>query len=92
MLIELLLDLLPLRQCCAARGLDAGPCLLAAIARMAPMLRHLRLGDGMLARFNGMGATERDVLATVLAYDDSEADPPATAPPSGYVRLRAARR
>ena len=87
-LIELLLDLLPLRQCCAGRNgsLDAGldRRVLAAIARMTAMLRHLRLGDGMLARFNGMGATERDVLATVLTYGDSEAG---TAARDGYVRL-----
>ena len=42
---------------------------------MTAMLRHLRLGDGALARFNGMGATERDALATVLAYDEGRASP-----------------
>jgi uncharacterized heparinase superfamily protein len=87
-LVELLLDLLPLRQCFAGRNDGSGAGLerrvLAAIARMTAMLRHLRLGDGMLARFNGMGATERDVLATVLAYGESEAR---TAVCGGYVRL-----
>ena len=54
---------------------------------MTAMLRHLRLGDGMLARFNGMGATERDALATVLAYDEA-AGAAATRRRSGYVRLQ----
>ena len=93
MLIELLLDLLPLRQCFGARSIEAGSrrCS-AAIARMAPMLRTLRLGDGMLARFNGVGCTERDALATVLAYDDSPTVWPAPRRPSGYVRLARGRR
>ena len=86
-LIELMLDLLPLRQCFGARGIKPDPALSAAIARMAPMLRTLLLGDGLPARFNGVGFTERDALATVLAYDDSPPISPATAPPSGYLRI-----
>lgn len=87
-LVELLLDLLPLRQCYAARGKTPEPELPAAIGRMTAMLRHLCLGDGTLARFNGMGATERDALATVLAYDHGgppQADRPARC---GYARLQ----
>ena len=58
---------------------------------MTAMLRHLRLGDGALARFNGMGATERDALATVLAYDEGRASPARDAAVrSGYARLSAA--
>jgi uncharacterized heparinase superfamily protein len=86
-LIELMLDLLPLRQCFGARGIKPDPALSAAIARMAPMLRTLLLGDGLPARFNGVGFTERDALSTALAYDDSPPISPATAPPSGYVRI-----
>ena len=85
-LVELLLDLLPVRRCFAALGETAEPAVLAAITRMTVMLRHLRLGDGMLARFNGVGTTERDALATVLAYAEGRLAP--TAPiPSGYARL-----
>ncbi len=86
-LIELLFDLLPLRQCFGARGKKPQPALLAAIARIAPMLRMLRLGDGMLARFNGVGAAEHDALATVLAYDDAKPPQAAEVGPSGYVRM-----
>ncbi|KAB2920262.1 MAG: heparinase [Hyphomicrobiaceae bacterium] len=86
-LVELLFDLLPLRQCFGARGRKPQAALLAAITRMAPMLRMLRLGDGMLARFNGAGSAEHDALATVLAYDDGGPARTAEAAPSGYVRL-----
>ena len=88
-LVELLLDLLPLRRCFAARGKAADPSLLAAIRRMASMLRHLRLGDGTLARFNGTSAGERDALATALGYDEGVAAGAASPPivRSGYARL-----
>ena len=87
-LVELLLDLLPLRQCFAARGRTPEPSLIAAVGRMTAMLRHLRLGDGNLARFNGMGTTQRDALATVLAYDEGRAAPPDMPIRSGYARLQ----
>jgi len=86
-LVELLLDLLPLRQCFAAQGKKAEPALLAAIRRMTGMLCQLRLGDGMLARFNGAGMAERDTLATVLTYAEGQAPALRASPPSGYVRL-----
>jgi uncharacterized heparinase superfamily protein len=87
-LVSALLDLLPLRQCFGARGLTPHVALTRAIDRMIAMLRRLRLGDGQLARFNGMGATERDALAMVLAYQRGVHDePPPAASASGYVRL-----
>jgi uncharacterized heparinase superfamily protein len=87
LLVELLLDLLPLRQCLAAQGRKPPQALLAATARMMAMLGRLRLGDGMLARFNGAGTAERDTLATVLAYADGRLPAPQIPPPSGYARL-----
>jgi uncharacterized heparinase superfamily protein len=86
-LVELLLDLLPLRQCLVARGATPPEVLQSSIDRMMAMLRYLRLGDGQLARFNGMGTTERDVLATVLAYDKANVEPPEKISASGYARL-----
>ena len=86
-LIDLLLDLLPLRQAYAARGVAAPPALLNAIDRMLPMLRLFRLGDGSLALFNGMGVTQAHSVATVLAYDDARAAAAVNAPHSGYQRL-----
>jgi uncharacterized heparinase superfamily protein len=86
-LVELLLDLLPLRRCFSARGKAPEAALLACIGQMTAMLRHMRLGDGTLARFNGVGAAERDALATVLGYDDGSTSKPASMR-SGYVRLQ----
>jgi uncharacterized heparinase superfamily protein len=88
-LVRLLLDLLPLRQTYAARAIPAPPQLLNAIDRMLPMLRMLRHGDGTLALFNGMGVTEPDTLATVLAYNDARAKALVNAPHSGYQRIEA---
>src|SRR5215510_7834149 len=88
-LIELLLDLLPLRQAFAARNVVPPPALINAIDRMMPMLRFFRHGDGNFGLFNGMGPTPGDRLATVLAYDDARGTPVANAPHSGYQRLQA---
>lgn len=89
LLVDLLLDLLPLRQAYAARALEAPPALLNAIDRMMPMLRMFRHGDGALALFNGMGVTQPELLATLLAYDDASNRPVLNAPHSGYQRLEA---
>lgn len=86
-LIDLLLDLLPLRQVYAARGIAAPPELLNSIDRMLPMLRLLRHSNSGLAHFNGMSATSPHALATVLAYDDAQSVAPLNAPYSGYQRL-----
>jgi uncharacterized heparinase superfamily protein len=88
-LLDLLPDLLPLRQAYAARGLQPPAQLLNAIDRMMPMLRLFRHGDGTLALFNGMGVTPPELLATILAYDDVRAQPLTSARHSGYQRLHA---
>ncbi len=87
-LIELLLELFPLKQCFVARQLEPPAALYGALARMLPMLRFMRLGDGSVARFNGMGPTPLDHLATTLAYDDAgQMFGEAFAPNTGYARL-----
>jgi len=88
-IIEILLDLLPLSQAYSARNVAPPPALINAIDRMMPMLRFFRHGDGTFALFNGMGPTPPDLLATVLAYDDARGAPVANAPYSGYQRLDA---
>jgi uncharacterized heparinase superfamily protein len=87
-LVELLLDLLPLRQAYASNNIPPPPALLNAIDRMMPMLRFFRHGDGNFALFNGMGPTSADLLAAVLYYDDARGTPVANAPHSGYQRLQ----
>jgi uncharacterized heparinase superfamily protein len=88
-LIELLLDLLPLRQAFAARNVVPPAALNNAIDRMMPMLRFFRHGDGNFALFNGMGPTRTELVSTVLAYDDARGTPVANAPHSGYQRVQA---
>jgi uncharacterized heparinase superfamily protein len=87
LLVELLLDFLPLGQCFAARNREPPKALPRAISRMLPMVRFMRLGDGALARFNGMGTPQPDALATVLAYDDRPGDVLASAGASRYLRI-----
>ncbi len=88
-LIDLLLDFLPLRQIYASRGLETPKALTGAIDRILPMLRLFRHGDGTLAHFNGMGPTAAHNLTTILIYDDARAQPMQRAPHSGYERLQA---
>jgi uncharacterized heparinase superfamily protein len=88
-LIELLIDLLPLRQTFAARNIAPPAALLNAIDRMMPMLRFFRHGDGSFALFNGMSSAPSDILATLLAYDDTHGAPMANMPHTGYQRLDA---
>jgi uncharacterized heparinase superfamily protein len=86
-LVEILLDLLPLSQCFTARARTTPAPVSDALRRIMPMLRLLRLGDGLLARFNGMSVPSAAGLATVLAYDDSSISELTAARDSGYVRL-----
>jgi uncharacterized heparinase superfamily protein len=89
-LIELLVDLLPLRTAFTARNIAPPPALLNAIDRMMPMLRFFRHGDGNFTLFNGMGPTQTDLLTTILAYDDARGAPLTNAPYSGYQRIETA--
>jgi len=88
-LIELLVDVLPLRQAFTSRNIPPPQQLLNAIDRMMPMLRFFRHGDGNFALFNGMGPTPTDLLTTILAYDDARGTPVSNAPHSGYQRIEA---
>ncbi|PZQ13086.1 MAG: heparinase [Ancylobacter novellus] len=88
-LVDLLLDLLPLRQAFSARNVQPPQALITAIDRMTPMLRFFRHGDGEFAQFNGAGPTPTDLVATILAYDDVRGLPVEDAPHSGYQRFSA---
>jgi uncharacterized heparinase superfamily protein len=85
--VELLVDLLPLRQVFSSRNIPPPPALLNAVDRLMPMLRFFRHADGNFALFNGMGPTPTDLITTILAYDDARGTPVANAPHSGYQRL-----
>jgi uncharacterized heparinase superfamily protein len=89
LLVELMLDLLPLSQCFVARGRPVPQELSAALNRSLGMLRYMRMGDGSLARFNGTGIADHAHIATVLAYGAGTGKPMMThAPQSGYVRFQ----
>lgn len=88
-ILELLVDLLPIRQALSVRGITPSQTLGEAIDRMMPMVRFFRHGDGTFGLFNGMGTTPTDLVATVLAYDDSRGTAPGNARHSGYQRLEA---
>jgi len=85
--MELLADLLPLRQTYASQAEPPPPALLGAVERMLPCLRFFRHADGSLARFNGMGITVHDRVAAILRHDDTGGAPLLHATHSGYERL-----
>ena len=74
-IIEVLIELLPLRQVYASRNIAPPPVLLNAIDRTMPMLRFFRHSEGTFAHFNGMGATPAELLLTLLAYDETHGAP-----------------
>lgn len=88
--IDLLLDLLPLRQTYIATNETPPPLLIEMIERMMPMLRFFRHGDGALGQFNGMGGTDAGIIAALLTYDEARGVPIRHARHSGYHRLAAA--
>lgn len=85
--LELLADLLPLRQTYANQAATPPAALMGAVDRMLPALRFFRHQDGSIARFNGMGVTVHDRVAAILRHDDAGGAPLLHAPHSGYERL-----
>ena len=88
-LVEILIDLLPLRQALIARGLVPSETLMNSIDRMMPMLRFFRHADGAFAHFNGVAASAGSLVATVLSYDETLGAPAPSAVYSGYERVEA---
>lgn len=86
-ILELLADLLPLRQTYANQAEAPPAALIGAVERMLPALRFFRHQDGSLARFNGMGVTIHERIAAILRHDDTVGAPLLHAPHSGYERL-----
>ena len=86
-LADLVLDLLPLGQCFLARGQQPPAQIADVVKRALAFLRFMRLGDGMLARFNGVSTGSPAGLATVLGYSGGDLEAASAASDSGYVRL-----
>ncbi len=88
-ILELLTDLLPLRQTYGNQSENPPMALIAAIDRLLPALRFFRHRDGSLARFNGAGFAMQERIAAVLRYDENAGSPLSSAPHGGYQRLSA---
>ncbi|MEL7543490.1 MAG: heparinase II/III family protein [Pseudomonadota bacterium] len=86
-IVETVLDLLPLDRCFTSRGMEPPRELTLALQRALRYIDHMRLGDGMLARFNGVGPTWPDRVAAALAYRDVQNPPIEEARYSGYARM-----
>jgi uncharacterized heparinase superfamily protein len=86
-LLDLLFDLIPLKEAYEKRLGEVPDALNEAIARMLPMIRFFRMGDSSLARFNGQSATPTDALATLLAHDERKRKKPLYAEQTGYCRM-----
>jgi uncharacterized heparinase superfamily protein len=87
--LDLLIDLLPLRQTYINLGHDLPQKLIPAIDRMYPALRFFRHQDGDLALFNGASATPASELMSVLRYDETAGKPFKALPHMNYHRLSA---
>lgn len=86
-LVELLLDLLPLRGALAASHQVIPRAFNAAIERMLPMLRFFTHGDDGLAAFQGVTSPLTREVRAVLGTDSTLGRPLSHAPHSGYARL-----
>lgn len=86
-IIDILALLLPLRQSYARLGLAPSQTLISTIDRMMAALKFFQMGDGTLARFNGVSVARPDLAATIRFYDDSLGTAPENAGYGGYQRL-----
>jgi uncharacterized heparinase superfamily protein len=85
-MLDLALDLMPLKQCFNVSKMSLPKEIMAVIACLPKNLAFLRLGAGDLVRFNGMGATRRDELATIMSYGEYFTNQDVTGSGTGYCR------
>jgi uncharacterized heparinase superfamily protein len=88
-LLDLLADLLPLRQTYINLGHPPPSQLIPGIDRMFPALRFFRHANGDLALFNGASANSGERLICVLRYDESTGTSFRSLPHLHYQRLQA---
>jgi len=86
-LLDILLDLMPLRSALAAAHELLPRAFNGAIERMLPMLRFFAHGDDGLAAFQGVSGPMTRELRAVLGSDSVLGRPLSHAPHSGYARL-----
>ncbi len=83
---EILALLLPLKEGFNAIEIAPPNELISAIERLLPALRFFRHSDGTIARFNGVSVSGKDLITTLLRYDESLGSPVLDANHSGYQR------
>lgn len=88
-LVNLLTDLLPLRQTYVNLGQKPPAKMIVGMDRMFSALRFFRHSNGELALFNGATAVSADRLLGVLRYDETAGVPFREMPHSHYQRLSA---
>jgi uncharacterized heparinase superfamily protein len=86
-ILDILIDLLPLRQTYINLGHELPQKLIPTIDRMYPALRFFRHQDGDLALFNGASSTPASELMSVLRYDETAGKPFKSLPHMNYHRL-----
>jgi len=87
-LVDALALILPLLEAYSAADLAAPGALLSAVDRLIQGLRFFRHADGSLARFNGMGATEHDLVSILLRYDGTHGQKRLQPSAGGYQRMQ----
>lgn len=86
-LLNILIDLLPLRAMLDDARMEVPSELYAALERMVPMLRFFLHGDGGLAAFHGVSDAAAGKVRAALDLDRVEGRPLIHAVHSGYCRL-----
>lgn len=86
-LVDILALLLPLKQSFIRLGIPPSEVFLSTIDKMMAAMKFYRLGDGSLARFNGVRHTRQDLISTILHYDDSLGIAGENAIQSGFQRM-----
>ena len=87
--VDLLFDLLPLRQSYINLGHEVPSKLIPVIDRMFPAVRFFRHSSGELALFNGASSSLATDLMSVLRYDETSGQPFKALPHGGFHRFSA---
>ena len=89
--MNVLTDLISIRDALAAAHIDIPHWLIGAIENMVPILRTFRHADGGLAFFNGSNDSNPEHVNTLLAKSGVKTRAVSSAPHSGFQRLNSAK-
>jgi uncharacterized heparinase superfamily protein len=86
-MLALLRLLLSVRQAYAERRLEAPPAFAAATDRLGPAILAMRMGDGLLAQFNGGDGAQPGDIDRILEISQLKTKPMRNGAHGGYQRL-----